>query len=73
MPQRARDIAACLGYIDPPADEDYSFEYDTDYQNWHRASRSETANVKIKPDGMVQVLDLSEKSRSCVIKKRLTD
>jgi serine/threonine protein kinase len=42
LAQKARDIAARLGYTDPPADRIFSFQYDTDYQNW--------ARTNLKPD-----------------------
>ncbi|HME06049.1 MAG TPA: serine/threonine-protein kinase [Bryobacteraceae bacterium] len=42
LAQKARDIAARLGYTDPPADHFYKFTYDTDYQKW--------AGKNLKPD-----------------------
>ena len=40
--QKARDIAARLGYTDPPADHTSGFKYDTDYLDW--------AGKNLKPD-----------------------
>ena len=36
LAQKARDIAAGLGYTDPPTDAAYNFDYDTDYYSWAR-------------------------------------
>jgi predicted Ser/Thr protein kinase len=42
LARKAGDIAARMGYTDPPADQASSFNYDTDYYNW--------AEKNVKPD-----------------------
>jgi serine/threonine protein kinase len=42
LAQKSRDIAARLGYTEPPVDEAYSFSYDASYQKW--------AERNLKPD-----------------------
>ena len=34
LAQKARDIAALLGYTEPPVDEAYDFDHDADYVSW---------------------------------------
>lgn len=48
LAQKARDIAARLGYTDLPGDQAYSFDYDTDYQNWaERKLRSDQYRAQV--------------------------
>lgn len=34
LAQKARDVAARVGYPDPPADDYFGFNYRTDYHDW---------------------------------------